>query len=223
MTLAGRDGGDAAAEVDGGAAAARAGAKRPRAAAARRRLPPRAACSSTTRAATRPSAISRRWRSRSSSASSRSRARPTNVGHPDADGRRAARPGRQPPSARRGQLGRAAHPDPHASSMGKVFMAFGAAQPPTDGSRGSGRTRSRASPTCSAELEEVRRLGYATTWDELEAGLCSTAAARSRLPRHGDRGDLGLRADGAHVARAARRAGASRRRRRRRRSRTTFA
>ena len=33
--------------------------------------------------------------------------------HPDADGRRAAGPGRQPPSARRGQLGRAPHPDPH--------------------------------------------------------------------------------------------------------------
>ncbi|SRR5581483_9707794 len=65
---------------------------------------------------------------------------------------------------------------PHASSLGKVFMAFGAAQPPT------GRLAKLASNTITniadlmAELEQVRRRGYATTWDELEDGLCSTAA-----------------------------------------------
>jgi IclR family transcriptional regulator, acetate operon repressor len=65
---------------------------------------------------------------------------------------------------------------PHASSMGKVFMAFGAAQPPF------GRLAKLAPNTITNiadllhELEDVRRRGYATTWDELEAGLCSTAA-----------------------------------------------
>jgi IclR family transcriptional regulator, acetate operon repressor len=64
----------------------------------------------------------------------------------------------------------------HASSMGKVFMAFGAAQPPT------GRLEKLGPHTITSiagllhELEEVRRRGYATTWEELEAGLCSTAA-----------------------------------------------
>ena len=35
------------------------------------------------------------------------------------------------------------------------------------------------------ELDRVRRLGYATTWEELEAGLCSTAA-----PVRGSRGTV---------------------------------
>ena len=65
---------------------------------------------------------------------------------------------------------------PHASSMGKIFMAFGAAQPPT------GRLPKLAPNTITnvadllKELEEVRSRGYATTWEELDAGLCSTAA-----------------------------------------------
>jgi DNA-binding IclR family transcriptional regulator len=64
----------------------------------------------------------------------------------------------------------------HASSMGKVFMAFGAAQPPF------GRLAKLAPHTITdmadllAELEEVRANGYATTWEELDAGLCSAAA-----------------------------------------------
>jgi IclR family transcriptional regulator, acetate operon repressor len=64
----------------------------------------------------------------------------------------------------------------HASSMGKVFMAFGAAQPPF------GRLARLAPNTITSigdllhELEAVRHVGYATTWEELEAGLCSTAA-----------------------------------------------
>lgn len=71
----------------------------------------------------------------------------------------------------------------HASSMGKVFMAFGAAQPPF------GRLAKLAPHTITdmadllAELEEVRANGYATTWEELDAGLCSTAA-----PVRGSRG-----------------------------------
>jgi DNA-binding IclR family transcriptional regulator len=73
----------------------------------------------------------------------------------------------------------------HASSLGKVFMAFGAAQPPT------GRLPRLAPSTITsigdllAELEDVRRNGYATTWHELEDGLCSTAA-----PVRGSRGTV---------------------------------
>jgi IclR family acetate operon transcriptional repressor len=73
----------------------------------------------------------------------------------------------------------------HASSMGKVFMAFGAAQPPF------GRLAKLAPHTITdmadllAELEEVRVNGYATTWEELDAGLCSTAA-----PVRGSRGTV---------------------------------
>jgi len=64
----------------------------------------------------------------------------------------------------------------HASSLGKVFMAYGAAQPPF------GRLARLAPNTIVSmtalleELELVRTRGYATTWEELEAGLCSVAA-----------------------------------------------
>ena len=64
----------------------------------------------------------------------------------------------------------------HASALGKVFMAFGAAQPPT------GRLARLAPNTITTigellrELEGVRRAGFATTWEELEQGLCSVAA-----------------------------------------------
>ena len=73
----------------------------------------------------------------------------------------------------------------HASSMGKVFMAFGAAQPPF------GRLARLAPRTITSlddlfvELEDVRRNGFATTWEELDAGLCSAAA-----PVYGSRGSV---------------------------------
>ena len=73
----------------------------------------------------------------------------------------------------------------HASALGKVLMAFDAAQPPM------GRLARLAPNTITtvrdllAELEHVRTLGYATTWDELEAGLCSAAA-----PVRGSRGTV---------------------------------
>jgi IclR family acetate operon transcriptional repressor len=65
---------------------------------------------------------------------------------------------------------------PHASSMGKVFMAFGAAQPPTGRLAKLGPNTITTIGDLLHELEGVRRRGYATTWEELEAGLCSTAA-----------------------------------------------
>jgi DNA-binding IclR family transcriptional regulator len=60
--------------------------------------------------------------------------------------------------------------------MGKVFMAFGAAQPPFGRLARLGPNTITSIPDLLAELEQVRRNGYATTWEELEAGLCSAAA-----------------------------------------------
>jgi IclR family acetate operon transcriptional repressor len=74
---------------------------------------------------------------------------------------------------------------PHASSMGKLFMAFGAAQPPFGRLQRLGPNTITTLPALLAELEQVRRDGYATTWEELEAGLCSTAA-----PVRGTRGTV---------------------------------
>lgn len=64
----------------------------------------------------------------------------------------------------------------HASSMGKLFMAFGAAQPPFGRLARLGPNTITTVADLLAELDRVRRDGYATTWEELEAGLCSTAA-----------------------------------------------
>jgi len=73
----------------------------------------------------------------------------------------------------------------HASSLGKVFMAFGAAQPPFGRLARLGPETITSLDGLLAELERVRRAGYATTWEELEAGLCSTAA-----PVRGVRGSV---------------------------------
>jgi len=74
---------------------------------------------------------------------------------------------------------------PHASSLGKVFMAFGAAQPPTGRLARFGPSTITTIDALLAELEHVRRQGYATTWEELAPGLCSTAA-----PVRGSRGTV---------------------------------
>ena len=66
---------------------------------------------------------------------------------------------------------------PHASSLGKVFMAFGAAQPPSGGSRGSGRTRSRAWPSCCTSSS---RCGGAAT---RRRGRSSRQGSARRRPR----------------------------------------
>jgi IclR family acetate operon transcriptional repressor len=73
----------------------------------------------------------------------------------------------------------------HASSMGKVFMAFGAAQPPFGRLARLGPNTITSMSALLAELEQVRRVGFATTWEELVAGLCSTAA-----PVRGARGSV---------------------------------
>lgn len=64
----------------------------------------------------------------------------------------------------------------HASSMGKVFMAFGAAQPPFGRLARLGPGTITSMDGLLRELEQVRRQGFATTWDELDDGLCSTGA-----------------------------------------------
>lgn len=71
---------------------------------------------------------------------------------------------------------------PHASSMGKIFMAFGAAQPPFGRLARLGPNTITSLPDLLAVLEQVRQDGYATTWEELEAGLCSTAAPVRGVP-----------------------------------------
>ena len=64
----------------------------------------------------------------------------------------------------------------HATSAGKVFLAFGAAQlPPGKLTRMTAHTMvSRA--TLDRQLDAVRREGFATTIDELEVGLSALAA-----------------------------------------------
>lgn len=74
---------------------------------------------------------------------------------------------------------------PHASSLGKVFMAFGAAQPPTGRLARLGPETITSIAEVLAELERVRHAGYATSWNELDDGLCSTAA-----PVRGSRGTV---------------------------------
>lgn len=73
----------------------------------------------------------------------------------------------------------------HASSLGKVFMAFGAAQPPFGRLARLGPCTITAVADLLQEVDIVRRRGYATTWEELEAGLCSAAA-----PVRGARGSV---------------------------------
>lgn len=73
----------------------------------------------------------------------------------------------------------------HASSLGKVFMAFGASQPPFGRLAKLGPRTITKIGELLQELEQVRRVGYATTWEELGEGLCSTAA-----PVRGSRGTV---------------------------------
>ena len=75
--------------------------------------------------------------------------------------------------------------DYHCTANGKVFLAFGVAElPPGRLARLTTHTVvSRAA--LELELERVRRDGFATTVDELEAGLSAIA-----VPVHGPAGDV---------------------------------
>ena len=99
--------------------------------------------------------------------------------HPDSRGRRAPRTGRQQSPLGAGNwVGRRI--PIHASSMGKVFMAFGAAQPPFGRLARLGPQTITSLETLFAELDRVRRDGYATTWGSTK-GLCSAAAPCTAL------------------------------------------
>ncbi|MGH8867648.1 MAG: IclR family transcriptional regulator [Actinomycetes bacterium] len=64
----------------------------------------------------------------------------------------------------------------HCSALGKVFLAYGALPPP-DGSLERYTPATRARPSeLEADLAEVRRTGWAVSWEELELGLTSVAA-----------------------------------------------
>jgi DNA-binding IclR family transcriptional regulator len=69
--------------------------------------------------------------------------------------------------------------------MGKVFMAFGAAQPPFGRLAKLGPNTITDLGELLAELDRVRSAGFATTWEELDDDLCSTAA-----PVRGSRGTV---------------------------------
>ena len=109
----------------------------------------------------------------------------TNVGDPDARRRRPGRPGRQQPPARRGQLGRQQDPDPRVVDGKGVH---GLRRRPA-AFRPSRQARAehdhRPGRVCSPSSNRCRAVGYATTWEELDAGLCSTAA-----PVRGSRGTV---------------------------------
>ena len=124
------------------------------------------------------------------------RARPPDAGAPvagapgDGQPRGAARrrggadrPGRQPVSDRRHELGRGDVPA-HCSALGKVFCAYGVLPLPP----GNLERRTPHSPVDRAQFEhalvEVRRRGWAASLDELELGLAAVGArcARSTAP-----------------------------------------
>ena len=143
-----RHGGHAAAEVDGRSSAAGTRAKRARAASSRRRLPARAGARRV-RPARYERGRSRGARVALSRAARSDDGRDGERGHPDTDRRRPGRPGRQPPSARRWELGRQPHPDPcvqHGQGLHGVRRGAAARSAV---SHGSARTPSRAWTPCS--------------------------------------------------------------------------
>ena len=64
----------------------------------------------------------------------------------------------------------------HASALGKVFLAFGEAPVPEGPLERLGPGTVTDHDALLAQLDEVRRRGYATTVEELEPGLLAVAA-----------------------------------------------
>ena len=64
----------------------------------------------------------------------------------------------------------------HASALGKVLLAYGAAQIPTGPLRGVTEKTITSDATLRAELAGVRARGYAVSDEELEPGLIAIAA-----------------------------------------------
>ena len=129
-------------------------------------------------------AISRPLRCRSSSGSARQRAR------------RRTSPSRLPRASRASHRSTATTPSEPAtgsavasrSTRRRWARSSWPSAPPSPRSAASPASARRRSPrwtTLLAELDRVRRDGYATTWEELEEGLCSAAA-----PVYGARGSV---------------------------------
>jgi DNA-binding IclR family transcriptional regulator len=76
-------------------------------------------------------------------------------------------------SASGGWIGRRTRP--HAVANGKVLLAYGALPPPVSLERFTPQTVT-SPDALAAQLEDVRRAGYATAVAELEAGLVAVAA-----------------------------------------------
>jgi DNA-binding IclR family transcriptional regulator len=76
-------------------------------------------------------------------------------------------------SASGGWIGRRTRP--HAAANGKVLLAYGALPPPVSLERFTPQTVT-SPDELAAQLEDVRRAGYATAVAELETGLVAVAA-----------------------------------------------
>ena len=94
----------------------------------------------------------------------------------------------------------------HASSMGKVFMAFGAAQPPFGRLARLGPSTITRMDDLLDELDRVRRVGLRDHVGGARGGTVLDGGSRTRLARNGHRRDLRLGAHGTHIARPPRRA-----------------
>ncbi len=109
----------------------------------------------------------------------------TNVGHPDSRWCRPRGPGQQQPPTRGGQLDRQQNPDPRVvdgQGVHGVRSRPAAVRPSREARPEHDHGPGRAARGARTGAE---RLGYATTWEELDAGLCSTAA-----PVRGSRGTV---------------------------------
>ena len=90
----------------------------------------------------------------------------------------------------------------HCSALGKVFFAEGRlALPPGPFERRTDATVTDR-PTLERELEQVRRRGWASAWEELEIGLVALAAA-VRTPDGGVAGAISISAPTARLPRTA--------------------
>ena len=81
----------------------------------------------------------------------------------------------------------------HASALGKVLLAYGAAQLPKGPLQRCTERTITAESSLRAELATVRARGYAVTDEELEPGLIALAGAGVPLRRDGGGRDVGLR------------------------------
>ena len=178
-----RHGEDAAAEIDRGSAPACPRAQRPRAAATRGRLPPWPRARRV-RAARHERGRPRHLRLAVPRAARPGYGRDGERRDPDPGRRRSPRPGRLDPPPWSRELGRQPDPDPRVVPREGVHGVRGRPAPLRP-ARAARARDDHHHERAAGELDQVRRAGYATTWEELEAGLCSTAA-----PVRGARGTV---------------------------------